>query len=290
MLRTLNPYFRAFIINKRKFHTNNCLFIYEKKKSGYPIIYDEPPITKDKSFIEKLKIAIDLFKEDFKIFVEEVRKSFRLPMDIKDFEEIILKFDGTERSLKQWIVNYDSVYNEGFSTAKLELSSFGTGIFHGIINTTVPKDGRIRRAGYCNITTIPKFKPFLKTSVYYDWSCFNQLVLRVRGDGRCYIINILQKGYFDLTWNNMYSYVMYTRGGPYWQVMKIPFAKFVFLDKGVVQDHQYEMPLTSISNLGITLADKKPGPFRLEIDYIAVSYDPYNIESCAYELYDVTKF
>lgn len=157
-----------------------------------------------------------------------------------------------------------------------------------MLSTTVPKDGRIKKAGYCNITTIPKYKSFGR-KYYYDCFNYNQLVLRVRGDGRCYMINLLQTGYFDLTWNDMYNYVMYTRGGPYWQVVKIPFAKFLFSNKGVVQDRQIPMPKEGITNFGITLADKKPGPFRLEIDYIALCHDPFNTESCAYEMYDASK-
>nr|XP_012150092.1 PREDICTED: probable complex I intermediate-associated protein 30, mitochondrial isoform X2 [Megachile rotundata] len=189
MLRPLNSYFRTFIINKRRFHTNNCLYeVYERPRSGYPLVYDEPPITKDKSFREKLKIGYNIFKNDCNLFAQEVRAKFGYGVTaVSPFEEnVIFKFDGTEKSLKEWIVNYDSVYNEGFSTAKLELSPSGTGIFHGILNTTVPKDGRLTRSGYCNITTIPKYKSFGR-KYYYDWSSFNRLILRVRGDGRCYM-------------------------------------------------------------------------------------------------------
>lgn len=121
MFRSLNPYFSTFIINKRRFHTNNCLFnIYETPKSGYPVVHDEPPITKNKSFLEKLKIAFDLFKSDYKLLAQEIKDMLHLhpTTTIPNEEKVIFKFDGTEKSLKQWIVNYDSVYKEGFSTAK----------------------------------------------------------------------------------------------------------------------------------------------------------------------------
>jgi hypothetical protein len=28
-------------------------------------------------------------------------------------------------------------------------------------------------------------------------------------------------GYFDIMWNDIYSYVLFTRGGPYWQLSKV---------------------------------------------------------------------
>lgn len=290
MFRPLNSYFRTFVINKRRFHTNNCLYdVYESPRSGYPLIYDEPPITKDKNFLERLKIKYNIFKDNCKLFGEELWDKYYGVRTVSPYEEnVMFKFDGSEKSLKQWIVNYDAVYNEGFSTAKLELSPYGTGIFHGVLNTTVPKDGRIVCAGYCNITTIPRYRSFGR-KYHYDWTAFNQLVLRVRGDGRCYMINLLHKGHVDITWNHMYNYFMYTRGGPYWQVVTIPFSKFLFSAKGIIQDNQFAMPEGTITNVGITVADKKPGPFRLEIDYIAVRNDECNFEKCAYELLDVSK-
>lgn len=35
------------------------------------------------------------------------------------------------------------------------------------------------------------------------------------------MINISTSGYYDIWWNDMYSYALYTRGGPYWQIAKV---------------------------------------------------------------------
>lgn len=56
---------------------------------------------------------------------------------------------------------------------------------------------------------------------HFDWSSFNTLHLRVRGDGRPWMINIATETYFSHQKDDIYSYFLYTRGGPYWQDIKV---------------------------------------------------------------------
>ncbi|EFN86781.1 Probable complex I intermediate-associated protein 30, mitochondrial [Harpegnathos saltator] len=93
---------------------------------------------------------------------------------------------------------------------------------------------------------------------------------------------------YDLTWNDMYQYVLFTRDGPYWQYTRIPFSKFVFASKGRIQDKQNPIKLDEIRNFGITLADDVSCHVKLEIDYIGLECDMYNVEESAYEGYDQT--
>jgi NADH dehydrogenase [ubiquinone] 1 alpha subcomplex assembly factor 1 len=60
--------------------------------------------------------------------------------------------------------------------------------------------------------------------------------------------------------------------------------------KGRVQDNQGPLPLERITSFGITAGDKINGPFRLEIDYIGLEYDPSHTEVHAYEKYRVPPF
>ncbi|XP_076234134.1 complex I intermediate-associated protein 30 [Calliopsis andreniformis] len=278
------------IPNKRNLHTNNCLYYNEPKRSNYPVVYDRPPKDENFSLLGRLREGWKNVKEEFSLLAHEIRDGYTLHKSvvIPNEDVVVWKFDGTEKSLDQWIVTCDSDYNEGFSTAKLDLSPRGTGIFHGTLSTRTPKDGKIDKSGFCNITTVRKIKSFQRKD-YYDWSEFNTLVMKVRGDGRCYAINILQKGNVDVTWYDSYHYVLYTRGGPYWQYVKIPFSKFAFGWKGVLQDNQIPMPKELVTNLGITVSDRKNGPFKLEIDYIGVYLDLFHMESSAYEMYDQSK-
>ena len=76
-----------------------------------------------------------------------------------------------------------------------------------------------------NDLRFPKQKSFKRESTY-DWSQYNMLVLKVRGDGRSYLINLHCEGYFDLMWNDIYHFALYTRGGPHWQIAKVCIIDF----------------------------------------------------------------
>lgn len=55
----------------------------------------------------------------------------------------------------------------------------------------------------------------------YDWTHYTHLVIRTRGDGRSYNIVLSMDRYYDLQWNDQFCYVLFTRGGPYWQTAKV---------------------------------------------------------------------
>ena len=97
------------------------------------------------------------------------------------------------------MVTADSDHNQGTSTAAFERSTAGNGLFSGNLATELPQDGRIKRSGYCNIRSERSRMSFKRES-YLDWTNYNTLVLKVRGDGRPYLINVSCEGYFDVTW------------------------------------------------------------------------------------------
>ncbi|GAB1865759.1 Probable complex I intermediate-associated protein 30, mitochondrial [Camponotus japonicus] len=279
-----------FAIGRRRLHvTANLSSFYESdRKSGYKIVYDRAPPEQNLSIIGRLREGCRQFKEEFGIWLEEMREHLKMDPTLiyrTNEVDVVWRFNRDPKSLDQWVITCDSDYEEGFSTATLELSPIGTGIFSGTLSTRLPKDGRIKNAGFCNITTIPKQKSF-KRDVCHDWTPYTHLVLRIRGDGRCYTLNISTRGIFDLTWNDVYHYVLYTRGGPYWQYVRIPFSKFVFSSKGRLQDDQTVIMLHEVTNFGISLGDDVNGHFKLEIDYIGLESDEYHDEEFAYESYN----
>lgn len=230
-------------------------------------------------------------RQEIKLWKEEVKEKFECdPILIyrPGETDMLWKFD-TPDSLNNWITTSDSDHNEGNSSCSLSITPHQKCLFSGSLSTEVPKDGRVKKAGYCNMKSIRVRKSFKRDS-YYEWDPYTHLVLRVRGDGRSYMLNLSTTGYFDIMWNDIYHYVLYTRGGPYWQISKIPFSKFFLGSKGRVQDKQSPIPRNRVTNFGISVGDAINGPFRLEIDYIGLEFDPNHEEEFAYEMYSTDKF
>ncbi|XP_023222321.1 complex I intermediate-associated protein 30, mitochondrial-like [Centruroides sculpturatus] len=244
----------------------------------------------DKSRLYYLKEGLKVLKEEIKVWKDEVIEKFYddpqhyIPGETK----IVWTFD-TQENLDKWIPTCDKDNEEGFSECSFTLTKNRRGLFSGVLSNKVPKDGRVNRSGYCNIRSIRATKSF-KRDTHLDWEVFTHLVLRVRGDGRSYLLNISTAGYFDVTWYDIYHYVLFTRGGPYWQTVKIPFSKFILASKGRIQDKQVRIPLNRIASLGITCAGDITGSFHLEIDYIGLYWDKHYKEEFAYEMYQVPPY
>ncbi|MCL4121654.1 UNVERIFIED_CONTAM: hypothetical protein GTU68_064833 [Idotea baltica] len=166
----------------------------------------------------------------------------------------------TEEDLKLWMVSSDQDHNEGFSEGSLTISPTGHGLFSGNIDTRIPKDGTVTAAGYSNMTLIQPRRSF-KREISFDWIPYSHLAMRIRGDGRRYLLTLKTAGTFDVSWFDMYIYVLYTRGGPYWQDVKIPFSKFLLNAKGRMQDKQHSIPLSRIKTLGLTAHWQCEWPF-----------------------------
>ncbi|CRK88429.1 CLUMA_CG002237, isoform A [Clunio marinus] len=272
----------------RTIHTTvvNKTFWEKEKKSGYAQKY---PLTSKKMILDGLKE----FKSELNLWKEEMKEKFESdpilvfrPGEI----DVIWKFS-EEQDLDKWVVTSDKDHNQGLSVASFERSPAGFGLFSGNLSSELPIDGRIKKAGYCNIKSMRQRKSF-KRETSFDWSTYNTLVMRVRGDGRPYLINLSCEAYHDMTWNDIYHYILYTRGGPHWQVTKIPFSKFFYASKGRVQDKQVAFPVDRVTSVGFSVSGRAgyDGNFSLEVDYIGLEFDPHETEDFAYETYKVDKY
>ncbi|XP_035529397.1 complex I intermediate-associated protein 30, mitochondrial [Morone saxatilis] len=196
---------------------------------------------------------------------------------------VVWEFRGPE-SLEHWTLSSDREVG-GQSEVYLKLGrNSNTCFLYGTLNSTPPRDGETRYSGYCTMRSKQPLASFDRKK-HHDWSSFNTLHLRVRGDGRPWMINLATETYFSHQKDDIYSYFLYTRGGPYWQDVKIPFSKFFLSYRGRIHDTQHPLLVDKVNSIGFTLGDKADGPFQLEIDFIGVCKDYAHTEECAYEMY-----
>lgn len=196
---------------------------------------------------------------------------------------VIWEFRGPE-SLEQWVVTSDREIG-GHSEVYLKLGKNNNTCFlYGTLNSTPPRDGETRYSGYCTMLSKQQLTLFDRKK-HHDWSYFNTLHLRVRGDGRTWMIVIVPETYFSHQKDDLYCYFLYTRGGPFWQDVKIPFSKFFLTHRGRIHDVQHPILLDKVNTIGFTVGDKADGPFQLEIDFIGVCRDHAHTEEFAYEMY-----
>ena len=68
---------------------------------------------------------------------------------------------------------------------------------------------------------------------------------------------------------------------------QVPFSKCFLTATGRIQDKQdaLDNSLDRIRSFSFTLADEVEGPFKLELDYIALIRDENHTEKYAYEMY-----
>jgi len=228
--------------------------------------------------------------------IPELKKYVREWSDRFQFQNIEFVSHGSYRLLAQlndqtalndWVLTADSDHLQGKSRASFYLNERNYAVFEGYIDTTVPKDGVVKRAGYCAVRSPVATKSLKRASTYDYFADYTHLVVRYRGDGRPYLVNLKIQYDLDLGWQDVYSYPLFTRGGPYWQVAKIPFSKFFHGFKGRVQDKQWKVPLEKVEHYGITCSDQYSGPFHLELDYVGLLRDESHSENFAYEMYEV---
>ncbi|XP_032044280.1 complex I intermediate-associated protein 30, mitochondrial [Aythya fuligula] len=236
------------------------------------------------------KKGIDALKTQLSLLKKETKDHLRGP-EGRGFDQYLLQQTKvlwefrSQEDINKWVISSD-VEIGGKSEVYLKLGRNNqAALLYGTLNTEVPRDGETKYSGYCSMRAKPPVGSFARKK-YYDWSNFNSLHLRVRGDGRPWMVNIYTDPYFSHHKDDLYNYFMFTRGGPYWEEIRIPFSKFFLSSRGRVQDNQHPIWLDKVSTLGFTLGDKVNGPFQLEIDFIGLINDRAHTEEFAYEIYD----
>ncbi len=160
-------------------------------------------------------------------------------------EKNVASFE-TEESLKDWTSVNDGVMG-GVSKGGFKRTEQGTLLFTGDLSLE-------NRGGFASI----RMKP---SALGLDG--MSALVVKAKGDGRTYWVDLRVND--QMSASSYRAYLPTTAGE--WQETRIPFADFK------LQAFGRDLPLKAINtakvaSVGFTLADKKAGPFSLEIEVV----------------------
>lgn len=157
-------------------------------------------------------------------------------------EKTVASFE-TDESLKSWTSVNDGVMG-GISKGGFQRSEQGTLLFTGELSLE-------NNGGFASI----RMKPSA-----LGLSGMSALVVKARGDGRTYWVDLRVTD--QMSASSYRAYLPTTAGE--WQETRIPFADFK------PQAFGRELPVkplnaAAVVSVGFTLADKKAGPFALEV-------------------------
>ncbi len=165
-------------------------------------------------------------------------------------EKAVATFANDE-ALKSWTSVNDGVMG-GVSKGGFKRSEQGTMVFSGELSLA-------NNGGFASVRMKETELGLAGT---------NALVVKAKGDGRTYWVDVR---FADQMGASSYRAFLPTTAGE-WKETRLPFADFK------LQAFGRELPLkpinpASIASVGFTLADKKEGPFSLEIEYVKAAAD-----------------
>ena len=174
----------------------------------------------------------------------------------------------SDEALKAWTSVNDGVMG-GVSKGGFKRSEQGTLIFSGELSLA-------NNGGFASVRMKETDLGLAGTS---------ELVVKAKGDGRTYWVDVR---FADQMGASSYRAFLPTTAGE-WKETRLPFADFK------LQAFGRELPLkpinpASIASVGFTLADKKEGPFSLEVEYVKAAGDaPAADAKTAQTIVDVAK-
>lgn len=171
-----------------------------------------------------------------------------IPQPLAGAEKTIASF-GNADSLESWTSVNDGVMG-GVSKGGFTRSGEGTLLFTGDLSLA-------NNGGFASIRMQPGEFGLTGTS---------EIVVKTRGDGRTYWVDLRVSNQMSAS---SYRAFLPTTAGE-WKETLIPFTDFKLQSFGRELPSKPINP-ASITSVGFTLADKKEGPFSLEIEYIKAS-------------------
>ena len=173
-----------------------------------------------------------------------------LASDVSSEDRVLFKFDSPQAA-KPWQTVNDGVMG-GRSVGRFRINDDQKMEFFGTLSLE-------NNGGFASVRARTG-----KLSLEKD----DVIVARVRGDGREYKFNVYSQ-------SNLggYSYRQsFQTKKDQWIEVEFPLREFVATWRGRVFQNEKLDP-RAVTGLGFLLGDKKPGPFKLEVDWIRISKD-----------------
>ncbi len=138
----------------------------------------------------------------------------------------------------------------GVSKGRFEISEAGTMVFNGTLSLE-------NNGGFASVRSQRKS---------LGLTTGDTLLIRLKGDGRDYLLNL-----YVPSLRIAYSYrAPLPTTADQWIEVKIPLADCAATSFGEPVPGSGPVDPTTINSIGFMLADKKPGPFQLEIAWVKV--------------------
>ena len=139
----------------------------------------------------------------------------------------------------------------GVSRSNFEATNKGLGVFNGTLSLQ-------NNGGFASVRV---------ETDGVDLSGFDAITIRVRGDGRTYKFCLKT----DDSWDGiLYQSSFKTKAGK-WQEISLPLESFQPMWRGRLIREAGSLSADQIRSFGLMLADKNPGEFKLELDWIAAT-------------------
>ncbi|KAI9341544.1 complex I intermediate-associated protein 30-domain-containing protein [Zopfochytrium polystomum] len=189
-------------------------------------------------------------------------------MDVGWQKELpMFQFDSVEW-LENFVVGSDADIG-GLSEAYWGLTEQNTGLFWGVLSTTVPEGVKLERSGYAGIRS--KERPItLFHRPRFDTRLFRYLAIRAKGDHHQWLVNLQCDTIYDsFLWQHRLNFK--TPGE--WETIMIPFQDFILTSNGYVQKRQLALEREKVKTVGFSIV-RQAGDFSLELDWIKAMNTP----------------
>ena len=148
--------------------------------------------------------------------------------------------------------------------------------FSGNISTQLPTNRpEVTRSGYAAFRTADR-KLTIFGRPLWDVDSYAYLAMRVRSDGRSYMVNVQVDSMVAPT--DLHQHRLFARRPGQWETIVMPWSSFVRTNHGYVVEPQSELIRTKVRSVGLGLTDRVPGPFAVCVARLWATNNPDEAE------------